>query len=278
MNLTKRLEPRIAQEEQYLAQTTQYLGPSADLVCDIEDAYKSITPLVRLAGTLATTPAGEVDWSDENSVLFMAQTVIHRELMMSCMLLTKSSLAALRMHRGESLIHLRKAIESCAFAARIGKHPELCQRWCEAGRDGPGEESKYRAYRRAFEPRDVFPKVGHPDYDPLLAELDGTSYLCSKLIHGSIFGMMGHFGDNDATKHRSYLDRVTFSDMDIDDLAGTFFFVLNTHMALLRLFGRILQPHMTDFGAWEKGYVALAEKLKVHTQEWLPAAFQKTTP
>jgi hypothetical protein len=51
----------------------------------------------------------------------------------------------------------------------------------------------HKAYRDAFRPKDIFPGGKHPDHEPTLTQLKSHYDLCSKIMHGSIFGIAGHF-------------------------------------------------------------------------------------
>jgi hypothetical protein len=176
------LSELVAAEITNLDATTKSLDVSALVISDIESLCEKLTPLIK-------RPAGNLDSSDE---LLAVKLIIH-ELMMCRMLLTNAALAAMRMYQGDAFTHLRRAIETCAFAVRMSKHHDLSRIWAESGLDKNGEDTKYRAYRKAFRTADVFPNKDHPDHDPLLTHLKGGFDLCSKTIHGSVFGMAGHF-------------------------------------------------------------------------------------
>ena len=63
---------------------------------------------------------------------------------------------------------------------------------------------------------------------------------------------------------------VNFFDMPHDSVIPCFFVVLGTHRLILQLFGRILQPYMSDFSLWEQEYKYLDGKLDRHMQKWAP--------
>src|SRR5260370_25822922 len=114
------------QEAKNKKNATKYLKASALLVGDIESLYLGITPLVKF-------PGGNLDSPDQLALLV---TLVCNQLMMSRMLFTKSVIAALRMHQGDSLTHLRRAIEACAFTVRMSRHRTLCKVWSDAAFDG----------------------------------------------------------------------------------------------------------------------------------------------
>jgi hypothetical protein len=230
------------------------LGDTGLLVGDVEALYEAATPLLEF-------PKGPLDSSDHVFAFY----VIFHQLMMCRVLLTKSALATLRMYHADSFISLRRAIESCAFSVRISKHPELAKAWASAHED----EKHYHAYRKGFEPRDVFSKNGHSDYDPNLSALKVKADICSKLIHGSVYGMAGHFG---AAKDKNSIDgptnRVDFFDLPSDTFLSTFFFVLKSHILILKMFGQILRQSMTDFAAWEKHHENVEGRIERHLLKW----------
>ena len=248
-----------ANEAKNLLETTKHLGASAELVSDVAALYQKITPFLKF-------PKGSIASSNETLTL----VAVTNELMMCRMLLTKAALAALRMYQGDALTHLRRAIESCAFSVRMSKHHELSRIWSEGGLDKDGEDTKYRAYRDAFQTRDVFPRKGHKDHDPLLTELKINFDLASKTIHGSVFGMANHLGNVPKVENTALRRRINFFDMPNDSLVSCFFLILGTHMMLLQLFGRILEPYMMEFNEWKKEYEYVQGKTKRHGQKWIP--------
>lgn len=255
-----KLAELVAAEAYNLAANTKHLGTSAELMSDVESVYEAMMPLK--FPKRSTTTGGPEGFSDEQ----LAVSSILNELMMCRMLLTKATLAAMRMYQGDSFTHVRRAVESCAFAVRMSKHHELCRTWHEAGTDN----SRYKAYRDAFRTREVFPNEGHADHDPLLVVLKDRFDHCSKLIHGSVFGMANHFGTVPKGKNRAGKRHVNFFDLPPDSLVSSFLFVLNTHRLILQLFGRILEPYVRDFDRWKKEYLRVEEKLQRHTQRWTP--------
>jgi hypothetical protein len=240
--------------------TRKHLGFSADLLGDIELVYKAITPLVK-------SPGGDIDTSDE----LLAFLAILHELRMCEMLLTKLVVAAMRMYRGDSFTHLRRAIESCAFAVRMSKHRDLSRVWAEGIMD---DDAKYKAYRKAFRSDEVFPNENHPDHDPILTDLKDKFDLCSKLIHGSPLGMAGHFATIPREQNTTGKWQINFFDMPQDSFVSSFFHILGTHCLVLRLFGRIVEPYAVDKDVWnekyEKEYQYVAGKVQRHIQKWLP--------
>jgi hypothetical protein len=248
------LSELVAAEAKNFDATTKHLGTTAELLGDLESVYQRMTPLLK-------SPGGSIESSDET----LAAVSVFNEFIMCRMLLTKAGLSALRMYQAEAFANVRRAIESCSFAVRMSKHPNLARIWAEAGLHG----EKYRAYRKEFRTEDVFPKQGHPDYDPILWGLKDRFDDCSKLIHGSIFGMANHLGSGPEGR-KPGTRYVNFFDMPRDSFVSSFLFILHSHDAILRLFGQIMKPHTTDFDSWEKEFSYASGKLQRHTEKWMP--------
>ena len=93
------------------------------------------------------------------------------------------ALAALRGHLNDSFMFSRKAIELCAFAARVKKHPHLGMVWlCAAD-----SEAAYDKYWGKFPPGKLFPE----DHQ-ILGNLGDRYGDCSKLMHPSVYSLAGH--------------------------------------------------------------------------------------
>jgi hypothetical protein len=237
--------------------TTKHLGATVDLVGDLDSLYAALTPLIK-------SPGGNIDTSDEQLALV---SILH-EFGLCRILLTKAVLALLRMYRGDSFTDLRRAVESCAFAVRMSKHNDLSRIWAQSGLDADGEYTKYKAYRKAFRPEDVFPNEDHADHDPILADLKVKFDLSSKLIHGSPLGMAGHYGTTRKEDVPPNISHISFFDMPKDSFVSSFFHVLNTHAVVLHMFGQVLKPYMPDFNDWKKEYDYVGEKLLRHFEKW----------
>jgi hypothetical protein len=251
-NITE-LGPKEAENQ---AKATTYLKASALLIGDVESLYLGITPLVKF-------PGGDLDSPDQ---LLLFVTLACNQLMMSRMLFTKSVIAALRMYQGDALTHLRRAIETCAFTARMSKDRSLCKVWAEASFD----DNKYNAYRKAFRTQDVFPKKGHVDFNPLLSALKDTFDLASKQLHGSVYGMANHFHAVPKDRNAPNTRNINFFDMPPESFPSTYFMILGTHLTILDLFGQMFEPHLTDFPKWKADYDATKGRVGRHVAKWQP--------
>jgi hypothetical protein len=247
------LQIAITEKEHYKA-TTKHLGASMDLVDDLRTLYGAITPLLK------HPQSGDISTSDETLTLV---AIIH-ELMLCRILLSKSVLMALRMYMSESLIHLRRAIEACAFSVRMSKHPETSRKWAEGALD----DLKYKKYRNAFGPKEIFPAPGTPDHEPKLILLRETFDHCSKTVHGSVLGMAGHVVNAPVSTPSSLTRSMTFFDMPNDFLVPTFLRTLAAHGIMIDLFAKILEPNSTGLGDWRKEYTIVMERLQRHMVKW----------
>lgn len=232
----------------------QALGESAELIHDFETIYEALTPCL-------VSPPSEPDKSARAASVYLL-AFCRRQV-------TMSGLALLRSYRTDSLLHLRRSIEACAFSVRICKHPELALVWGNAGSD----ENAYRQYRAAFKAMDVFPNEKHPDYLPELAFLKDKYDLCSRLMHGGVFGLAGHF----KTTPDSF--RMIYFDLPHDhSLFSTLVMLLESHTKILALFGRVLESHTNDrMTAWKVRLNSVEAKLIVHAQRWAPMIEQGMT-
>lgn len=223
------------------------LDDSIDLIHDFERVYEALTPCL-------TSPPSEPDKTARAAAVYLL-AFCRRQI-------TMSSVILLRGYRADSLLHLRRAIESCAFAVRICKHPDLAAVWGGAGSD----EEAYRKYRVAFRTGDVFPNPKHADHLPELAALKERYDLCSRLMHGGVSGLAGHF----QTTPESF--RMVFFDLPPDhSLFSTLLLLLDAHLKIATLFGQVLESHTNDrLAAWMVRLNSVEAKLVVHAQRWAP--------
>lgn len=233
------------------AESSRVLQESLGLVGELETLYELLPPLLRWP------PSGAN--SDESISMLAA---VH-ELAFCRRQLSMGVLTLFRAYWGDSLTHLRRAIESCAFAVRMMKHHNLIQDWQNAATG----DSAYADYRRSFKPKDLFPDSAHADYDPILSELKDTYDLCSKMIHGSIFGLAGHFRYPNP-ENASF--EINFFDLpENGELISTYFLHLNAHKRMARLFEKALKGYAAgDFVAWEVRMNAVEATLGVHSNTW----------
>lgn len=249
-------------EARNFAENGKRLGTMADMLSDFESLYERMYPLLKIQGAFPLAPS-DFDSSDE----LFALVCILMEFGMCRILLVKSTLAVMRGYQGDGFINIRRAVEACAFAVRMNKHNELCRIWAKCVTDRDGDDTNYRAYRKAFNSRDVFPGETHADYDPLLTHLKKLFDFCSKTNHGSVFGMEGYFTFRE---DHDKIWEISFHDLRPDCLIAVFLGILKAHLRILQLFGRILEPHTTDLSVWERKYLDVEGKLQRHVEKWTP--------
>jgi hypothetical protein len=233
------------------AESSRVLQESIGLVGEIEALYELLPP------QLCWPPSGAN--SDEATSMLAAA----HELGFCRRQLSIGVLTLFRAYWGDSLTHLRRAIEACAFAVRMMKHHNLIRDW----QDAATSDIAYANYRRSFKAKDLFPDSAHADHDPILSELKDSYDLCSKTIHGSIFGLAGHFRHPNP-ENASF--EVNFFDLpENGELISTYFLHLNSHKRMVRLFEKSLKGYATgDFVAWEVRMNAVEATLAIHSNTW----------
>src|SRR5262249_55152091 len=143
-------------EEENYRQATALLGNSLSLVHDLLDLYALLAEMI---------PGSGIAHRDE--------IVSAAHFLLGCRYqLTLGTLATLRGHLTDAFSYARKAIELCAFAARVKKHPHLAMIWLCAADD----DAAYARYREKFSPGKLFPQ----DH-ALLGKLSDRYDECSKM-------------------------------------------------------------------------------------------------
>src|SRR5437762_5206697 len=104
-----------AEEAKNLDHTLALLGDTYNLASVAERLYDALPSLCRLPNDIETNERTCAAGINGNLVL-----ICRRQL-------TLGTLTLLRGYRNDSLLHLRKAIEVCAFAAKMGRHPHLAR-------------------------------------------------------------------------------------------------------------------------------------------------------
>jgi len=175
--------------------------------------------------------------------------------------LTLGVLAAMRGHISDSFYFSRKAIEACAFAARIKRSPKLATDWLRAVED----DSSYEKFREKFSAGKLFPQ-GHP----LLAVLKGRYSLCCKMTHPSIISFGGHLDVQEGQSlFRLKFDYFQLNDSDQSEPIRTLLFIADTHLGILRIFEEILAPVVNhDRKRWEVNLNAVDAKSALHKNKW----------
>lgn len=226
------------------------LGDSATLVQDLVDLYQFLGDLVRAAAAPAAVPERIVA-----AVQFTLGCRYH---------LVMGALTLLRGHRGDSASHTRRAMELCAFAARVRAEPGLLEVWARAA----DSDEAFAAYRREFRTRDLFPRD-----DPILGRLYERYDLASKQSHPSVYSLAGHI---QFVREEGAATEVRFQYYDVSPdnpgaFVGTYLFLLDTHLQIFRVLEAVFADEIAhDRRTWDLRRNAVDAKLRVHKERWRP--------
>lgn len=231
-------------DEENLEISIKYLGDAYTLVHDITELYT-------LLGNLLSTSQSPVD----------LKFYINCTLLLSCQYqFTASCLAVLRTHLTDSFQSTRRAIESCAFAYRIFKQPNLAEKWLNAG----DSKKKYGKYRKSFS-GNLF-----PDNHEAMRFLGGQYDFCSKQMHSTLHSFATRMITEEKEKALSF--KFPYCDIPKDDpvhFFRAFFATINIHRYILKVFAEVFQEDIKkDMIAWELRYNAVEAKYGVQLAPW----------
>lgn len=220
--LVKELQPdshlrAILVAQQFNFETTsENLGDSLCLVDDLIDAYQNVSALIQISGIGPTDKIVSVG----QAMLFGQHQLI------------QASLAAVRGHLNDSYLYSRRAIEVCAFAHRIIKHPHLAVVWVKAG----DSDDAYDEYRKKFSPGKIFEK----DHE-FLGELYSRYDLCCKLSHPSLYAFAGQLEINWAEGEELLrFNAFQLHEQDRSEPIRTLLWIVDTNFKALRLYVQLL--------------------------------------
>lgn len=178
--------------------------------------------------------------------------------------LDQAMLQILRGHLMDSSLFTRKAIEFCAFAARVTKHPHLAATWMEAVKD----EASWETYREKFGIKGLF-----PDDNATLKELFSEYDQASKSSHPSVFGIASHVTVKN-TEDEFHL-AFNYFDTDADGLRTEFLSTLIIHKSILKVLEDVFRNVLKkDKAQWESQKDAAFALLRANAQAW--AAIRQT--
>jgi hypothetical protein len=235
---------RTGEEHNYGVACSQ-MGDSVSLIEDLIGLYELMASMV---GTSGVPPKDEI-------------VAPSQFLLMDRYNLTLGALSAVRGHINDSFYFCRKAIEACAFAARVKRSPKLATDWLRAVED----DSSYENFRERFSAGKLFPQ-GHP----LLAILKGRYSLCCKMTHPSIISFGGHLDvQTKQPLFRLKFDYFQLNDNDQSEPIRTLLFIADTHSVIIRIFEEILAPVVNhDRKKWEININAVRSKIEAHKNKW----------
>jgi hypothetical protein len=242
---------RKAEEENYQTSIRVLGGDSVSLVEDLLDVHRII------ANTAAKTKL----------VLEPGYYVTLHFSLAARYHLTIGSLATLRAHITDALRSGRFAIELAGFAARVTTYPDLAMPWVEAG----DSEATYERYLKLFASGKIF-----PEEHPVLRELGRRFDATSKLSHPSIYALAEHVqivktdAGVEVKFHYFPVDR------DQAEPARTFFWTIDTHFGVLRVFVEKLAKALEgDRAAIDVRINAIDAKLGLHKNRWRETILRK---
>jgi len=235
---------RSGEENNYKAACSQ-IGESVSLIEDLVGLYELMASMFEASGA---PPRDEIFAPSQF-------------LLMNRYNLTLAALSAMRGHISDSFYFSRKAIEACAFAARIKRGPKLATDWLRAVED----DSSYEKFREKFSAGKLFPQG-----DSLLAILKGRYSLCCKMTHPSIISFGGHLGvEEGQSLFRVKFDYFQLNDSDTSEPIRTLLFIADTHLGILRIFEEVLAPVVKhDRKRWQVNLNAVDAKIALHKNKW----------
>lgn len=222
---------------------------------NLNDTYTlihDVTELYNLMSKLLSASESKVDH----------EFYVNSALLLSCQYqFTISCLAILRGHLTDSLQSTRRAIESCAFAYRILKHPHLAEVWINAGDNDKSNER----FKEKFSGKNLFPD----DHD-VLQFLGGQYDFCSKQMHSRLESFATRLETED--KKKSTVFKLLYCDIPKDDplhFFRVFFTTINIHMQMLKVFEEVFKEDIKqDKVRWELHYNNVHAKYWVHLNPW----------
>ena len=140
--------------------------------------------------------------------------------------------------------------------------------YCDVASGGADPNNvKYKAYMKEFgRMANMFPKKGHPDYHPTLELLYKRFDLCSKVVHGSIYGMASHFAHAPKDKENPGVRHINVFDLWGDDLFRVVALTVRTHSLILSMFAQLFRLSNPQKWGQELQYASL--KLDRHVAKW----------
>jgi hypothetical protein len=221
------------------------MGDSVSVIEDLIGLYELLASMVQTSGL---PPTDDI--------------VAPGQFLLMCRYnLTLATLTAMRGHINDSFYFSRKAIEACAFAARVKRSPKSATDWIRAVEDA----SSYEKFREQFGAGKLFPQ-GHP----LFAVLKGRYSLCCKMTHPSIISFGRHLVVQKGQSHvRMNFDYFQLDNDDPSEPIRTILFIADTHFGILRIFEEVLAPVVNhDRKKWEVNMNAVDAKVALQKNKW----------
>jgi hypothetical protein len=225
------------------------LADTYDLTTLLEALYDILPKQCRFPLDVATNDAGHAAGINAHLML-----ICRREL-------TAGILSLLRGYRIDFLFHVRKAIEFCAFAAKMARHPEKSRTWIVAASSDKAWEEFRDQFRKLF-----------PEDDQELKSLSPAFDEASKAMHGSIQAVAHYLSG------QNRIDAIpTIAAFDISSdavLVAYFIRAIDIHLTILTLFGRILTPYAPGIAVWSKQLHDAKVAFTAKHVQWTPFVSQ----
>ena len=234
------------EERKNLIRSLELLGDTFALVSETERLYDTLPDLCRLPNDVETN-----DSTFAAGLTGSLLSICRRQL-------TIGTLTLLRGYANDSQIHLRRAIETCAFSARMSKHPHMARIWLGAGNSDEAFEKFRKTFVKLF-----------PDDDAQLKLLGQQYDVCSKAMHSGIYGAAHHL-----SRPRRNAPGRSIDGFDVGTegkLVTVFFVSVFSHMTILRVFERLLSPYAgSRISQWTEHLGALEGQYTTRHKEWMP--------
>jgi hypothetical protein len=245
MEATSAILQLAGEEQRNVEKHLELLGDTYDLNTLLENLYDTLPKHCRFPLDVATNDAAHA--AGVNAHLMF---VCRREL-------TVGTLTLLRGYRIDFLFHLRKAIELCAFAARMAKHPAMSRIWIQARTSDDAWEKFRDKFKKLFPKDDPELTNLHPSYDEASVAMHSSPVAVAQYLSGKrIIAAVPNIGVFDLTSEAVFI--------------AYFIRAVHCHITILAVFERILKPYSGDTTAWSRrlhsAKVAFSAK---HTQ-WTP--------
>ncbi len=215
---------------------------------------KLVQALCELYETLSSLIAGSPASSEQLHGTIPFALACRYELLMAITM-------AFRGHLSNSYHFTRRAIELCAFAARISRHPHLMLEWRQSWKD----LSRYDKLREKFSSKKLFP-VDQRE----LKQLYGPYDFCSKFVHPSVFSLSGHIEVANVSNGQTY--NFLYSELkegDPSEPVRTGIFILNVHSLILRAFEPILKTlKVKDLAMFSKELAVFQGEFLAFREDW----------
>lgn len=223
--------------------SVQFLGHSVSLIQDLVDLSQ------RIADVAAGSPLALKNEHIMGATFLLAARYYLVTGVADC----------LRLHLTDTYAKTRMAIEQVAFAARVKRHPHFARIWMNAGED----DAAYDEYREKFKklfPADV----------PLLKELGERYDICAKRTHPSVHSFASRARVIESKRFYDFKFDYFEAASDGSEPVRTFFFILNTHLLISRMFFDVLTDAVAaDALALGLRLHSVEAKMNTHSAAWL---------